>query len=305
MALPPSDAPPKSALVLLDKFTYPPLPEITDDQLRETVFTHVSAVYTLSNGKTTGESYKKLAHIGDSLLSTFITCLLQARKPEAKPGAASDLRTKLVNGQVNTRISIAYGLPARVRTARVVHGTYGLSDIEHGEVWEAYIAGLFYSYVKQIESSVTGSSQGDLQGQFKPSSGGGIMDEMVSHGQAFGRLGAFLAKLHTPLAEALYDPYLNMLEDLAEHSTGCKSELYAYTGKLHLSPPVYSNPPQRIWPYWINEQDRKGTHGMVFGTTCSITLRDGTVISHQGINRDSRKAGDIAALMVLRELGMH
>ncbi|KAK6904550.1 hypothetical protein I204_06845 [Kwoniella mangroviensis CBS 8886] len=62
---------PTSALVILDKeYTYPPLPPITDAKLEEVVFTHRSLVNALPvSMRGDMESYDKLAHVGDSLLS--------------------------------------------------------------------------------------------------------------------------------------------------------------------------------------------------------------------------------------------
>ncbi|WVQ93369.1 hypothetical protein IAU59_000437 [Kwoniella sp. CBS 9459] len=289
-----SAATPFSPLVLFDEFNWPPLPEITDKQLKQTVLTHRSAISSMGLDMVgDNESYDTLAHVGDSLLNTFITCLLHTNNPKRKVGIATDLRSKLVNRQINTHISQHYGLPERVRTGRAQRGTFLLSDEEAGEVYEAYLAGLFLSYAK---SGQNGS--GDPQGA----------TNVWSHGKAFDKLGQFLVLLYTPLVENLQSIYdsnpndsLGAVEALVELAEGSKAELNLYAQKKHLELPVYSG--ERIWPGWIPVHHRVGDHGKVHKGTCTVHLGQGRTVSKEAVgNGNLKSAHNVAAYLVLQEL---
>ncbi|WWC97717.1 hypothetical protein V866_004601 [Kwoniella sp. B9012] len=84
------------------------------------------------------ESYDKLAHVGDSLLNTFITCLLHAMNPKSRPKVATDLKGKLTNGGINTHIARHYDLVSKIRTGLAAGGTFRESDDEAGEITEPH-----------------------------------------------------------------------------------------------------------------------------------------------------------------------
>ncbi|WRT68881.1 uncharacterized protein IL334_005862 [Kwoniella shivajii] len=307
----------ESALVLLDKFTYPPLPPITDTKLERAVFTHRSLVNSLPTDLLLGgyESYEKLAHLGDSLLNTFITCLLHAMNPKSRPKTATDLRSKLVNGEINAHISRHYDLPAKVLTARSVGGTFRASDIEAGEVYEAYLAGLFYSYVKAKPNvsppSASHEEASTDKNMSQDNSNKQNIEESViepkvdisSHGQAFDRLSLFLQELYQPLIQPLLDslssPLSELLfgdrfqEDILVLSEGAKSELNTLTQKWRLAQPRYSH--EYIWPEWTLPFQRKGTHGKVWKSTCTVRKRDGTSLSMNGIGDGAKGPADNVA----------
>ncbi|WWC73259.1 uncharacterized protein I206_107225 [Kwoniella pini CBS 10737] len=277
---------PTSALVLLESnFVYPPLPPITDPKLKKAVFTHRSLVNSLpSDLQIDWESYDKSAHVGDSLLDTFITCLLHAMYPTARPKVATDLRSKLVNREINSHISRYYDLPSKVKTSKGTSGTFQLSNDEVGEVYEAYLAGLFYSYLNL--KSLTSNDEIDF----------------IGYGKAFEKLSNFLILIYKPLIKSLYDDRINKFDYLIEISEGSKSELNTFTQKFKISQPQYGNP-ELIWPYWIPENERKGNYGKVWQNTCTVFKKDGTMITCTGMAEGTRvTAENVAAYLVLQQL---
>ncbi|OCF44932.1 hypothetical protein I317_01211 [Kwoniella heveanensis CBS 569] len=288
------DAAPFSPLVLFEaeEFSWPPLPEITDRQFKQAVFTHRSLISSMALDMVGDhQSYETLAHVGDSLLNTFITCLLHTKDQKRKVGIATDLRSKLVNRQINTHISRHYGLPEQVRTGRAQRGTFRQSDDEAGEVYEAYLAGLFFSYAKAAATQA--GNQGDL----------------LTHGQAFDKLGRFLIPLYTPLVDnlqAIHDsnPYdsLGDVEALVELSEGSKAELNLFCQKKHLEIPEYDKG-EKFWPSWISQHDRVGEHGKIWKGKCTVRLTNGRIITKEGVGNGTLKsAHNVAAYLVMQDL---
>ncbi|WWD06491.1 hypothetical protein V865_004581 [Kwoniella europaea PYCC6329] len=235
------------------------------------------------------ESYDKLAHVGDSLLNTFITCLLHAMNPKSRPKVATDLKGKLTNGEINTHIARHYDLVSKIRTGLAAGGTFRESDDEAGEVYEAYLAGLFYSYLGT--SAKSGSSITSDSGSA----------ESTSYGQAFDQLSSFLRPLYSPLIKGLYDTSLDYRASLVELSEGAKSELNTITQKWRLDPPVYKW--EYVWPNWVLEKDRKGNQGKVWKSCCTVYTRDGKVISREGMAEGAKGPADnVAAYLVLQDL---
>ncbi|WRT68880.1 uncharacterized protein IL334_005861 [Kwoniella shivajii] len=291
---------PTSALVLLDNFTYPPLPPILDGDLEKQVFTHKSVASNLPIELAQKfQSYDKLAHIGDSLLNTFITCLLHSIKPESRSNVATNLRSKLTTREINTRIAKHYGLPGRVQCGGSDKSTFLLSDQLHGEVYEAYIAGLFYSYMNVNDQTNIKSKIGSDHSKKNNLSSTGR--DRVSYGQAFDRLSSFLVKIYTPLIQGSYDSYSEYMDTVTELSLGAKAELNQYTQKLRLGTPHYS-PAEYLWPDWILENDRRGDHGKVWKSVCTVYKGNGTKITKEGIADGVKPAENVAAFLVLKEL---
>ncbi|OCF31333.1 hypothetical protein I316_06938 [Kwoniella heveanensis BCC8398] len=260
------DAAPFSPLVLFEaeEFSWPPLPEITDRQFKQAVFTHLR--YTT---------------YGKADIAYF----------RSRANGNLDLRSKLVNRQINTHISRHYGLPEQVRTGRAQRGTFRQSDDEAGEVYEAYLAGLFFSYAKAAATQA--GNQGDL----------------LTHGQAFDKLGRFLIPLYTPLVDnlqAIHDsnPYdsLGDVEALVELSEGSKAELNLFCQKKHLEIPEYDKG-EKFWPSWISQHDRVGEHGKIWKGKCTVRLTNGRIITKEGVGNGTLKsAHNVAAYLVMQDL---
>ncbi|WVF65723.1 hypothetical protein IAT40_000454 [Kwoniella sp. CBS 6097] len=314
------DSPPFSPLVLFDEFSWPPLPEITDPKLRAAVFTHRSVISSLAlHSVGDRESYETLAHVGDSLLSTFITCLLYTKDSKRKVGIATDLRSKLVNRLINTHISRHYGLPQQVRTGRAVQGTFLQSDDEAGEVYEAYLAGLFFSYARSGDDAAGAQAHAHARsgGPFHHTGGGNGnhtntdfgATNPLSHGRAFDKLSQFLVPLYTPLVDNLQSLYQSNpgqsfgdVEALVELSEGSKAELNLYTQKKRLDTPEYDKG-EKFWPSWVSEHDRVGEHGKIWKGKCTVYLGQGRTISKEAIgNGTIKSAHNVAAYLVLQEL---
>ncbi|WVW79077.1 hypothetical protein I302_101040 [Kwoniella bestiolae CBS 10118] len=296
-----NDDTPTSALVLLDdNYTCPPLPPITDPRLEQTVFTHRSLVNTLPVAmRGDMESYDKLAHVGDSLLNTFITCLLHGLNPNSRPKVATDLRAKLINREINSHVSRAYSLPSRVRTGLAAGGTFRESDDEAGEVFEAYLAGLFYSYLGATSTDPTGKDKNNGNTSIPPKPKEEI--EITSYGQAFDRLSSFLTPLYSPLIKGLYSSSLDYRASLIELSEGAKSELNTLTQKLRSPQPEYEH--EHVWPDWVMDKDRKGNQGKVWKSFCTVHLRGGGSITREGMAEGAKGPADnLAAYLVLQDL---
>lgn len=58
------------------------------------------------------DSYKRLAFIGDSVLSLFIAEHLNARFPDSKPGRLTQIRSRAVSGTSCKEVGSALGIPA-------------------------------------------------------------------------------------------------------------------------------------------------------------------------------------------------
>ncbi|WWC91381.1 uncharacterized protein L201_006325 [Kwoniella dendrophila CBS 6074] len=269
-------------------------------------------------------------HIGESLLNTFITCLLHATDPTSKPGKATDLRSKLVNNEINAHISRHYDLLSKVNTARSLGGTFRESNKEAGEVHEAYIAGLFYSYIKNIQEQNQKRDQckqPDLSDNHndnqrlnllsiaKNLNEDGLMDFQL-YGQAFNQLSVFLKPLYEKLIHYLNNQFYyekcivddeyhsnhnNDNETLISLSEGSKSELNTSTQKLRINQPIYKH--EFIWPNHFLEYQRKGTQGKIWKSTCTIHLRNGRMITCSGVGDGAKGPADnVAAYLVLQEI---
>ncbi|WWD21018.1 hypothetical protein CI109_105499 [Kwoniella shandongensis] len=283
------------ALVLLDEidnFNWPPLPPITDDTLRRAAFTHKSALSSAPANDET--SYEKLAHVGDSLLGVFVTILLQGLYPAAKKDVATNLRAKLVNRNINSAISEHYLLPSRVITGRAVGGTLRASIKETGEIFEAYLGALFYSYIKDNTTHTEGKHYLDQEDSMTTKFG------FTSYGQAFDKFGQFLEPLFTPLAKALYDPNEIDRQELLELSEGAKGELHTLLSMMRLPIPGYET--ERFWPSWISHSERRGEHGMMWKSKVRVRLRDGQLFDGEGIGQNAKEAGNIAAYLAMQKI---
>ncbi|WVQ93374.1 hypothetical protein IAU59_000443 [Kwoniella sp. CBS 9459] len=162
----------------------PPLPAIEDKTIETRVFTHSSYVgkkrttgTLLFDAEEEGRDNEKYEHLGDSLLGVTVTLLLQDMYPTLSPGTATTLRSLLVSNRTLRQISHFYQLPSRLLAPPEQRAVLVNGDHVPANLFEAYIAGVYYSYLSHGSSSEheyrTNSEHDhdhdvDLDGDIKP-----------------------------------------------------------------------------------------------------------------------------------------
>ncbi|WWC73261.1 uncharacterized protein I206_107227 [Kwoniella pini CBS 10737] len=132
----------------------PPLPKIQDLNIERKVFTHSSYIakpkYSIQLFENEDESRdnEKLELLGDSLLDCAVVGLLQDLYPNLNPGIATQLKSNLVNNSILRELCKYYQL-----NEKLIAPPEQLTVLRNGEkvlanLFEAYIAGLYYSYLK-------------------------------------------------------------------------------------------------------------------------------------------------------------
>ncbi|WVQ75377.1 hypothetical protein IAR50_004997 [Cryptococcus sp. DSM 104548] len=151
--------------ILPDSLPLPPLPEIYDVDLRRQVFTHSSYIAARRKvGAFDEEEFRydneKLEFVGDSLLGVIVVCLLQDVYPNMSPGSATLMKSILVSNQTLAQLSRRYGMQERlitdVNASEILRS--GMKTVAN--IFEAYIAGLFYSFLKHGDV-INGDTRGD------------------------------------------------------------------------------------------------------------------------------------------------
>ncbi|WWC88522.1 uncharacterized protein L201_003433 [Kwoniella dendrophila CBS 6074] len=143
------------------KLPQPPLPYIKDKELFEQVITHVSIKQltrrsVMALAKPTEEhekanDYERLEHVGDGLLESIATGIIQDLYPWLRQGGAAIIRDHLFSNQTLAQISVLYNIPSIIKA--------DFSSVEHvrssekiqASVLEAWIAGIFYSFLQHGE----------------------------------------------------------------------------------------------------------------------------------------------------------
>ncbi|TYJ55186.1 hypothetical protein B9479_004120 [Cryptococcus floricola] len=166
----------------------PPLPQIHDVFLRRQVFTHTSYIAARKKGEDFAQEEfqqdnEKLEFVGDSLLGVIVVCLLQDLYPNLNPGNSTLLKSMLVSNQTLAQISRRYGMQDLLITD--VNGSEilksGMKTVAN--IFEAYIAGMFYSYLQHGDVTIDGTRGPKTRG------------EGITY------LEAWLRPLFTPIAE--------------------------------------------------------------------------------------------------------
>ncbi|WVO18272.1 hypothetical protein L204_105983 [Cryptococcus depauperatus] len=167
----------------------PPLPEIRDVDLRKQVFTHSSYLavpkqHALFEREDIHLDNEKLEHVGDALLGCIVTCLLHNMYPTLNPGNATVMKSLLVCNETLSQLSKRYHMPDLLITNVNASHVLKTSTKTTANIFEAYIAGLFYSFLKHGDHS-----EGNNDG--KPR----------THGDGIMHLEAWLEPLFAPIAE--------------------------------------------------------------------------------------------------------
>ncbi|WWC70904.1 uncharacterized protein I206_104856 [Kwoniella pini CBS 10737] len=141
----------------LPKFPLPPLPNIKDQHLYRQVITHVSvqqlnrrSVMALAKPDDDHEKavdYEKLEHVGDGLLESIASGLINDMYPWLRQGGAAIIRDHLVSNATLAQISVFYNLPQLINAREESLEYVRSSEKIQASVLEAWIAGVFYSYL--------------------------------------------------------------------------------------------------------------------------------------------------------------
>ncbi|WVQ85076.1 hypothetical protein IAT38_007240 [Cryptococcus sp. DSM 104549] len=136
----------------------PPLPPIKDEELYRMVITHTSLNQLTRRGAmslrrpTEGEErswdYERLEHVGDGLLESIASGIIQDLYPWLRQGAAAIIRDHLVSNQSLAQISLMYALPSMIVCDPSSTRDVRTSEKTQASVLEAYIAGVFYDWLK-------------------------------------------------------------------------------------------------------------------------------------------------------------
>ncbi|WWD18610.1 hypothetical protein CI109_103063 [Kwoniella shandongensis] len=151
----------------------PPIPVITDPKLKKMVFTHTSAIMKPRSYNTSmmlldgqaGMDYEKLEHVGDALLEAVAVTLAHELYPNVRQGGASAIRDKLVCNVTLAQVSAAYGLHKDLIVDQHMRQVIKANEKVRASLFEAYIAGVYYSLlgpdVVRSRSSSVGSKEDD------------------------------------------------------------------------------------------------------------------------------------------------
>nr|XP_019047801.1 hypothetical protein I302_04418 [Kwoniella bestiolae CBS 10118]OCF26731.1 hypothetical protein I302_04418 [Kwoniella bestiolae CBS 10118] len=175
-------------LLVPSELTLPPLPKIYDETILRKVFTHSSFIgrpkysIDLFEDEDEGRDNEKLELLGDNLLDCAVLGLLQDLYPNLNVGNSTKLKSALVNNTTLRELSKRYRLHERLVAPPEQLPTLMNGDKVLANLFEAYIAGVFYSYLKHAVGE--GSSR-------------------LSRGQAIDHLDLWLRPLFQPIAESM------------------------------------------------------------------------------------------------------
>ncbi|WRT67918.1 uncharacterized protein IL334_004892 [Kwoniella shivajii] len=135
----------------------PPLPAILDQSLYDQVITHVSiqqltrrsvmAFAKPEEGYERATDYERLEHVGDGLLESIATGIIQDLYPWLRQGGAAIIRDYLVSNQTLAQLSKFYKLPLLIIADYDSVERVQASEKIQASVLEAWIAGVFYSFI--------------------------------------------------------------------------------------------------------------------------------------------------------------
>ncbi|WVQ96481.1 hypothetical protein IAU59_003586 [Kwoniella sp. CBS 9459] len=145
------------ALPRLPSFPIPPLPHIHDKALYTTVISHTSlqglnrrGIMSLTppeEGWEIARDYERLEHVGDGLLESIASGLIQDLYPWLRQGGAAIIRDYLVSNATLAQISTFYHLPSLLRADPSSIEDVRRSEKVQASIFEAWIAGVFYDYL--------------------------------------------------------------------------------------------------------------------------------------------------------------
>ncbi|WVQ65635.1 uncharacterized protein L199_003813 [Kwoniella botswanensis] len=142
----------------LPQFPLPPLPRIVDTDLYEQVISHVSiqcltrrSVMALAEPEEDWEKavdYEKLEHLGDAILENVATGLIHEEFPWLRQGGAAIIRDYLVSNATLAQLSVMYNIPLLIKADPSSILYVRSSEKIQASVLEAWIAGVYYNYLK-------------------------------------------------------------------------------------------------------------------------------------------------------------
>ncbi|WRT68882.1 uncharacterized protein IL334_005863 [Kwoniella shivajii] len=301
---------------------WPFLPPMKDDQLRKAATTHTSVVSTIDNNQ---YRYERLVFIGEGVLFSFITLLLQDIYPDINRESASILRGKLLSPPILSAISIHYDIPSMVISSRHVVEINKKSIKATAEMFQSYLGGLFYSYEKEYYSMYDENkidpvlkekihSQGNQpqeypyegsqkknnkrrleHGSTKPTD---VQIQVQAQASAYMQITPFLPQLFQPIAMSIYDPTEISFREILSTSKDAKAELHMVLSQNQLPMPTYSEDP--VLP---PVDQRKGDQGLRWKVSCKAKGPNGGVtVKEEAIAQNKKDAGNIAAYLVLQKI---
>ncbi|RDW95321.1 hypothetical protein BP5796_01084 [Coleophoma crateriformis] len=121
--------------------TIPPLPQVLDPTLEESVFIHRALALKAHN-----LSYERLEWIGDAYIQLMSSLIIAQTFPEFMPGECSYIRQLLVKNSTLADYAHKYGFPAKVRLpTELQNGSEKDLTKIWGDVFEAYVAAVILS----------------------------------------------------------------------------------------------------------------------------------------------------------------
>ncbi|ODN91419.1 hypothetical protein L198_05933 [Cryptococcus wingfieldii CBS 7118] len=279
---------------LPDSLPIPPLPEIHDVFLRRQVFTHTSYIAARKKGEDFAkeefqQDNEKLEFVGDSLLGIIVVCLLQDLYPNLNPGNSTLLKSILVSNQTLAQISRRYGMQDLLITDVSASETLKSGMKTVANIFEAYIAGMFYSYLQHGDVTTD-----DTRGP-------------KTRGEGITYLEAWLRPLFTPIAEWAVG-YITL------ERKRLKTELAAVDGimddqfddvavKICASARLnefFTVKGKGIPEYVYEEAAEKG----LWSCTVKARDREGDLHVGQATRGAKKKASQVAAYKILRDIGI-
>ncbi|KAJ7432316.1 ribonuclease III domain-containing protein [Mycena galericulata] len=127
---------------------FPPLPQISKEDIRQKVFTHRSYF-----GRPThvfedrpddpSPDNEKFEHLGDSVLGFVVTSLMLDMYPGLRVGPSTKVRAMIVGNATLAEISVRYKLPEQLRLHPAQAVTLCASTNVQADVFESFIGGLY------------------------------------------------------------------------------------------------------------------------------------------------------------------
>ncbi|WVW79078.1 hypothetical protein I302_101041 [Kwoniella bestiolae CBS 10118] len=266
------------------------LPPIPDDTLSRCATTHSSIPLENTESK---YRYERLAFVGEGILFSFVTSLLQDIFPDIDRESASILRTKLISPPILSSISLHYFLPSRVIISRHILEPTRKSIKATSEMFQAYLGGLFYAYeLRYIDTIILDEDEGKINPALRErninrtgdqenvvcteeegrqskkrkisNDSEKILDEVEmqyhhtsAQAQAYTKIQPLLLGILSELSKRTYDPDENEHRKLLEMSENSKGELHILLGKNKLPMPLYTQ--DKVLPEPVQTQGQEGT----------------------------------------------
>ncbi|ORX38928.1 ribonuclease III domain-containing protein [Kockovaella imperatae] len=282
----------------------PPIPPIDNPKYADIVFTHSSArsqqhsssSFDLTSGAADLDN-EKLEHVGDGILGAFITFLLNELYPDLVVGSATLLKSRLVSNATNAQLSLHYGLPKHLRAAHAAALPLRNQPNVQADLFEAYIGGLFYSYLHRGTPRSNPTPPLTPQPHEPTASLADGSPRRMSYGQAMDELGLWLRAVYTPLAHKMMDQIrseqsttdINVaLEQQAAGSTALLNQYYL-THESRLPSYAYSA-----------SADSSG----MWTCICVAQRRDGSELRSEASGTTKKVAATLAAYKICKELSL-